>query len=419
MPLDDAHALVIGISRYQHVDPLRDTGDAQDMAAALVDPDCCGYPPAGVRRLLDEEATRDAILDALDVLGRTTHAGSTVFIYFSGHGAWSRGARDNEDDDTYYLIPVDAVTRSRAECERTAISNTQLTARLRAIPAGRLTLVLDCCHSGDLAVPRLARAVAPLALGRGRAVLAGSRATDGAYMLPGEPRSMLTGCLLDGLRGAAPRVDGVIRICDLFHYVQQSVKRGPAPQHPVFKAELEENYPIAQLRGATPEPLAIPVPADELRYDAFISYCRESYCREDTEDRAWVTTVLVPFLEQLGLRLCLEHRDFRLGASRIDEIERAVTQSRYTVAVFTPAFLDSTFELYQALLAAHVSIESRAPRLVPLIRRPCSLVLHARMAEALDVSRDAEVPAALRRLAVSLRQEPRLRLDPWSGLPPA
>jgi hypothetical protein len=412
MALEDAQALVVGISRYQRVGPLPDTQDAQDIFAALIDPDCCGYPTAGVRRLLDEEATREAILDALDTLGRTTHAGSTVFLYFSGHGAWSRGAPDNDDDDAYYVVPVDALATSRAELERTALSNTELTARLRAIPAARLTLVLDCCHSGELAMPRLARAVAPLALGRGRAVLAASRATDSAYTAPNERNSVLTRCLLDGMRGAAPRVGGVIRVCDLFHYVQQCVGKGPMEQRPVFRAELEENYPIAQLRGDTLA--AIPVPPDELRYDAFLTYCRE-----DNEDRTWVTTTLVPYLEERGLRLCLEHRDFRLGASRIDEIERAVTHSRYTVALFTPSYLEGTFELYQALLAAHVSVESRAPRFVPLIRRPCKLVLHARMAEALDVSRDSEVPAALQRLAVLLRQEPRLRLDPWLGVPPA
>jgi hypothetical protein len=408
--LDDAHALVIGISRYQRVTPLRPTQDAQDISAALQDPDCCGYPPAAVHRLLDEAATRAEILDALDALARATGPGSTVFLYYSGHGAHAPG----ETGDRYYLLPVDATGGSRDALERTAISNVELSARLATIPAGRLTLVLDCCRAADLAVPRLTQAVAPLAQGRGRVVLAASRATDSAFALPGRRNSTLTGCLLDGLRGAAPAVAGVIRVCDLFHYVQQRVAGEPLEQHPVFKAELEENYPIAELRGGAAEALVVPRPPDEFAIDAFVSYCRE-----DADDRAWVTTVLVPYLEHSGLRLCLEQRDFQLGASRIDEIERVVTQSRYTVAVLSPAYLDGAFEAYQALLAAHVAIEARAPRFLPLIRRPCSLVLHARMAEALDVSRDAEVPAALQRLAVSLRQPPRPRLDPWSAVPPA
>lgn len=398
MLLDDAHALVIGISRYQHAPELRTTQDAQDIAAVLQDPACCGYPPAAVRTLLDGDATRAAILAALDALARDTRESSTVFIYYSGHGAQAAG-----ETSSYYLVPVDASVSSRDDLERTAISSTDLTARLRAIPAGRLTIVLDCCRAANLADLQLADAVAPLAQGRGRAVLAAAR--DSAYSMPGQRDSTMTGCLIDGLRGAAPGVAGVIRICDLFHYVQQHVAAAPVDQHPVFKAELEENYPIAQLRGGATAALALPPPPDQATYDAFVSYVEA-----DPDDGAWVTGTLVPYLEGLGLKLCLEDRDFQLGASRVEEIDRAVNDSRYTIAVFSPAYLADALEDYQSVLATYLAIESHTPRLIPLIRRPCKLALHTRMTAALDVSRDREVPAALQRLALALRQPPRPRL---------
>lgn len=408
MLLDDAHALVIGIARYQRVPALRPTQDAQDVAAVLRDPACCGYAAAQVHTLIDEAATRAAIFDALDALARTTRESSTVFIYYSGHGARA-GAHGAS---SYYLIPVDAAAGSRDDLERTAISSAELSARLEAIPAGRLTVVLDCCRAADLADIRLADAVASLAHGRGRAVLAASRPTDLAYAMPGERHSTLTGYLIDGLRGAVSGfggvggVGGVIRICDLFHYVQQRVAEQPVEQHPVFKAELEENYPIARLRGGAPSELVVPPPPpDRAVYDAFISYCHE-----DAGDRAWVRGTLVPYLEGLGLRLCLELRDFRLGALRLDETNRAVVQSRFTVAVFSPAYLADGYDKLGALLASHLAIEASAPRLIPLVRRRCALAQHARMAEALDVSRDDEVAAALERLAVALRQPPRTRL---------
>jgi caspase domain-containing protein/TIR domain-containing protein len=400
MVLEDAHALVIGIARYLHLPALRTTQDAQDVAAVLQDPACCGYPPAAVHLLADEAATRVAILAALDELAHSTREASTVFIYYSGHGARAAG-----DHDSYYLVPVDATAATADELAHTAISSTELTARLRAIPAGRLTLVLDCCRAADLAEPRLAEAVTPLAQGRGRAVLAGSRATDFAYQLPGQRDSNLTGYLVDGLRGAAPGVGGVIRICDLFHYVQQHLTGGPVDQHPVFKAELEENYPIAQLRGGAAVAFAVPPPPDEAAYDAFISYCQAA-----PEDGTWVTSTLVPYLEALGLKLCLEDRDFMIGASRVEEIDRAINESRYTVAVLTPEYVADTVGHYESLLAAYNALESRMPCFMPLMRRPCQLALHARMTEALDVSRDAEVPAALQRLALALRHPPRPRL---------
>jgi hypothetical protein len=215
----------------------------------------------------------------------------------------------------------------------------------------------------------------------------------------------LTGFLVEGLRGAASGVGGVIRICDLFHYVQQQVAAEPVEQHPVFKAELEENYPIAQLHGGALTEVALHAPPDAATYDAFISYSHH-----DRDDRAWVGDVMVPYFEALGLRLFLPQRDFRLGASRITETNRAVVHSRYTIAVFTPAYLADPYDEYDSLIAFHVAIESREPRLIPLLRRRCAIAPHTRMAEAFDVSRDAEVPAALQRLALMLRELPRPRL---------
>jgi uncharacterized caspase-like protein len=395
--LEDAHALVIGISRYLHAPELRTTQDAQDVAAALSDPGCGGYPPAAVRVLLDGDATRDAILAALDALAHDTRESSTVFLYYSGHGARAAGAHAS-----YYLVPVDAAITSRDELDRTAISNAELTTRLRAIPAGRLTVVLDCCRAADMAELRLDEAVAPLAQGRGRVVLAASR--DSAYSMPGDRDSTMTGYLIEGLRGAASGVGGVIRICDLFHYVQQHVVAEPLGQRPVFKAELEENYPIALLRGGAAAAFTLPPPPDALVYDAFLSYCTA-----DPDDRAWVTGTLIPYLEGAGLKLCLEDRDFRFRP-QLEEIDRAVTTSRYTIAVFTPAYVASALAEVQSALAAYLATESGEPRFVPLVRRPCQLALHARMTEALDVSRDPEVPAALQRLALALREPPRPRL---------
>jgi len=407
MPLEDAHALVIGIARYHHVPPLRATHDAEDVAAVLRDPASCAYPPPRVRLLLDEHATRDAIYTALDALARDTCATSTAFVYFSGHGARLAAA----GDAAYYLLPVDAIASPRDELPRTAISSAELSARLRAIPAARLTVVLDCCRAAELADPDLpagalsADEVAPLARGRGRAVLAASRADGDAYAMPGARNSTFTGHLLRGLQGAAPGVGGVIRVCDLFHHVQQRVAAEPASQHPVFKAELEENYPIARFRGGAPEPLALPPPPDDAPYDVFLSYRHD-----DPDDRAWVEDLVVPYLESVGLRACLEHRDFRLGANRISETERAVSHSRYTAAVFTPAYVAGGFDELHWFIAAHAAAESRLPRLIPLLRRRCDLSLHARMTAVLDVSHDPEVPAALQRLALALRQPPQSRL---------
>lgn len=270
-----AHALVIGISRYRHVAPLRATQDARDIAEVLADPGLCRYPPDNVRRLLEEQATRAAILTELDALARNTNERSTVFVYFSGHGVRAAGAFGH----SHYLLPVDGKAGQSEDLEGSAVSADELAEKLRAIPAARLTLVLECCRAGELANGLLRPAgagtagEAPPPLGRSWAVLAASRSDGDAYALPRRTHSSFTGHLLNGLRGAAAGGDGAIRICDLFDYVQQRLAAEPASQQPVFKAELEQNYPVALLHrevqatrhrhlpDAEPRPARQPVPS--------------------------------------------------------------------------------------------------------------------------------------------------------------
>jgi uncharacterized caspase-like protein len=190
-----------------------------------------------------------------------------VFVYFSGHG----GVASHQGIETCYLMPVDAAWSAPAALEATAISGAELSRRLRALSADRVTVVLDCCRAAGLAEAKdivdshplegLTRSsLSPLSAGRGRAVLAASRADGLAYVTPGQRNGVFTRHLLDGLRGKASRAGGMIRICDLFHYVQERVIAEQPGQRPVFKAELEENYPIARS----------PAPATLQRVERFV-----------------------------------------------------------------------------------------------------------------------------------------------------
>jgi DNA-binding NtrC family response regulator len=145
-------------------------------------------------------------------------------------------------------------------------------------------------------------------------------------------------------------------------------------------------------------------------HDAFLSYRRD-----DPADSAWVEEVMVPRLEQLGLRICLEHRDFRLAQPRIRELERAVAHSRYTVAVLTPSYLEGGFEDLQALLSQHQSWETRVARFIPVMRRTCRPPLGARTTSLLDLRSDLAVDAGLQRLARELRKPPRSIGDAMLG----
>src|SRR4051794_33245835 len=104
---------------------------------------------------------------------------------------------------------------------------------------------------------------------------------------------------------------------------------------------------------------------DAVPYDAFVSY------RQQEPDRSWVRQTLVPRLEGAGLCLCVDYRCFRLGAPFVTEMERAVEQSRYTVAVLTPAYFTSAFTEFENVLADHLGLEGQERRLLMIRRGAC------------------------------------------------
>ena len=98
-------------------------------------------------------------------------------------------------------------------------------------------------------------AYARLAEGRGRVVIASCRPDEVSWELAGLRNGLFTHYLLDGLRGAAADPDGSVGILDLFKHVSQQVPQHK-PQHPLFKGEIEVNFPIT----TSVKPSAIPAP---------------------------------------------------------------------------------------------------------------------------------------------------------------
>ena len=103
--IDNAHALVVGIADYANIRKLPKVRDAEDLAAALVDPTLCGYYAKNVTVLLDRDATQDKIRAGFEVLKGRCDADSTTFLYFSGHGGQIKvGANKG-----HYLLPVEVI----------------------------------------------------------------------------------------------------------------------------------------------------------------------------------------------------------------------------------------------------------------------------------------------------------------------
>jgi hypothetical protein len=139
---------------------------------------------------------------------------------------------------------------------------------------------------------------------------------------------------------------------------------------------------------------------DHFRYDVFISY------RQEDPDRTWTRRTLLPRLEAAGLRACIDNRDFRLGSPLVLEMARAVEQSRYTLAVLSPAYLRSNFTELENVLAEHLGLEISQHRLIAVMREPCKPRLGMRARLWLDMTDDGELNTNVERLVYELRQAP-------------
>ena len=128
-------ALVIGNNNYQYLPPLKTAqNDAKKVAETLKD-----HYGFKVKLLLD--ANRSEILMALSNLRWNLTRQDNLLIYYAGHG-WL----DKEANEGYWL-PVNAQKDNTIAW----ISNSSITASLRALKAKHVLIVADSCYSGKLA----------------------------------------------------------------------------------------------------------------------------------------------------------------------------------------------------------------------------------------------------------------------------
>ena len=119
-------------------------------------------------------------------------------------------------------------------------------------------------------------------------------------------------------------------------------------------------------------------------YDLFIS------CTKTEEDLNFVKGFLLPALGLPPERVICNQENvlgaasFRLGASIPEEFERAVTSSRFTLLILSPAYLADEWAKFSEQLASYAAIAEQRQRLIPLKREECELPLHIEFRVRLD-----------------------------------
>lgn len=141
-------ALCIGINNYPgtHMDLQGCVNDANDWATEL------GARGFTVSKLLDEQATKAAMINAMSTLIGKAARDDTLVITFSGHGTYQPDTDGDEADGLdEALCPYDLQTRGEA------LTDDEIRDMFLARKSGvRIVLIADSCHSGT--VTRAARA---------------------------------------------------------------------------------------------------------------------------------------------------------------------------------------------------------------------------------------------------------------------
>jgi hypothetical protein len=232
----DDFALVIGIEEYQSL-PKADYG-VRDAEAVRKHLSAMGVPERNIIALEGTGATKSKLQSYLqEWLPLNVKPISTLFVYYSGHGA-----PDPKNGDAY-LVPWDGDPKF---LKSTAYPLKQFYGDLSRIKARHIIVALDSCFSGAGGRSVLAKGARPLVVNvdagapvSGRmTVLAAASEDEITGTLDDQGHGLFTYYFLKGLSGAAKNSNGSVTPKSLYDYlmprVQDDARRQNREQTPTF-----------------------------------------------------------------------------------------------------------------------------------------------------------------------------------------
>ncbi len=229
-------AVIVGVGRYKYMPSLKySDDDAYRIYGFLKSPEGGALPDNQIRVLVDEDATREKILLAMQRVLLKADDNDAIIFYFSGHGvaeAFLPSNYDGYNNRIRHKEIVEILEKSRAKSK---------------------LLLSDACYAGNLLAMK---GGADEALNKlynsfrqttgGLAVILSSKGEE--YSL--EDSSLRSGIfsyyLFKGLKGAADS-DGnkIVAVGELFDYVYKNVRSYTAnAQTPVIKGTFDKNMPV-------------------------------------------------------------------------------------------------------------------------------------------------------------------------------
>ena len=235
-------ALLVGVARYNHMKSLRYTDDdAYRMYAFLKSPEGGALPDEQIKLLIDEDATKNSILESMKEVFSQASENDMVFFYFSGHGL--KGS----------FLPIDY------DGNNNKLLHTEITDVLSNCKAKFKVCIADACHSGSLN-ESLHRDDSKSLIesyydafrvsAGGTALMMSSKAEETSIENNGLRQGIFSHFLIRGLKGGADNNNNnVITIVELFEYVKANVRYYTNNyQTPVIYGEYDDHMPLGVVR---------------------------------------------------------------------------------------------------------------------------------------------------------------------------
>jgi hypothetical protein len=222
----NAYAIVIGIENYRQKLPKADfaTRDAKLMSEYLST--VLGYPEENVITLLNDHASNVDLVKYFEGwLPNNVEKDSTVFIYYSGHGA------PNTKTGDAYLVPYDG---DPSFIEQTGYPLKKLYEFLNKLPAKEITVALDSCFSGAGGKSVIAKGARPLVmnlqnninLSNNMTIMTASSGNQTSSTYDEKGHGLFTYFMLKGIKNEdVVKRDGTLNIKELYAYIKPQVER--------------------------------------------------------------------------------------------------------------------------------------------------------------------------------------------------
>lgn len=234
-------AVIIGAAQYTNMPTLHfSDDDAYHIYAFLKSPDGGALPENQMRLLIDEDATHNGIISAMNTTFQQADDNDVIFFYFSGHGI--PGAFLPIDYDGYNNVLKHEEVKNIIDASR----------------AKHKIIVADACHAGTFAAARDGDATQLLEkyyqafanTKGGTAILLSSKSQEYSLEDNGLRSGIFSHYLIKGIRGPADRnSDGIVTVKEEFDFVYRNVRLYTAnAQTPMLIGNFDEKMPFALVR---------------------------------------------------------------------------------------------------------------------------------------------------------------------------